>query len=87
MLLTEKVRLGVTHRNLRLEASGFHGREPDEGRWNLNSGKIDSWSARVTVNPGQNWSLQYSLAQLRSPEALRPLEDVRRMTASVQYNR
>jgi hypothetical protein len=79
--------LGVTHRNLRLEASGFHGREPDEGRWNLDSGKIDSWSARVTVNPGQNWSLQYSLAQLRSPETLAPLEDVRRMTASVQYNR
>jgi hypothetical protein len=79
--------LGVTHRNLRLEASGFHGREPDEGRWNLDSGKIDSWSARVTVNPGQNWSLQYSLAQLRSPETLAPREDVRRMTASVQYNR
>jgi hypothetical protein len=79
--------VGITQRNVRFEASGFHGREPDEFRWNINSGKIDSWSARVTANPGQNWSLQYSIAQLRSPEALAPAEDVRRMTASVQYNR
>jgi hypothetical protein len=31
--------------------------------------------------------LQYSLAQLHSPEALAPNDDVRRMTASVAYNR
>ena len=86
-IAADVVTLGVTHRRLRLEASGFHGREPDEGRWNINSGKIDSWSARATFNPGQNWSLQYSIAQLRSPEALAPLEDLRRMTASVEYNR
>jgi len=79
--------VGIAHRNVRLEASGFHGREPDEFRWNINSGKIDSWSARVTANAGQNWSFQYSIAQLRNPEALAPAEDIRRMTASVQYNR
>jgi len=78
---------GITHRSVRLEASGFHGREPDENRWDLDSGKIDSWSTRLTVNPGQNWSFQYSIAQLHSPEALAPTEDVRRMTASVMYNR
>lgn len=81
------VTLGITHRNFSVEASGFHGREPDEFRWNINSGKIDSWSARITANPGQNWSVQYSIAQMRSPESLAPDEDVRRMTASVQYNR
>jgi hypothetical protein len=86
-IAADVVTLGVTHRRLRLEASGFHGREPDEGRWNINSGKIDSWSARATFNPGQDWSLQYSIAQLHSPEALAPLEDLRRMTASVEYNR
>jgi hypothetical protein len=86
-IAADVVTVGVTHRKLRFEASGFHGREPDQDRWNINSGEIDSWSARVTVNPGQNWSLQYSLAQLRSPEALAPLKDVRRMTASVEYNR
>jgi hypothetical protein len=81
------VTLGITHRNFSAEASGFHGREPDEFRWNINSGQIDSWSARLTANPGQNWSLQYSIAQMHSPELLAPDEDVRRMTASVQYNR
>ena len=78
---------GLTYRRVRLEASGFHGREPDEDRWDMDTGKIDSWSTRVTVSPAQNWSLQYSLAHLTSPEAIRPGEDVRRMTASVMYNR
>jgi hypothetical protein len=86
-IAADVVTLGVTHRSVRLEASGFHGREPDEFRWNINSGKMDSWSARVTANPGQNWSLQYSIAQMHSPEELAPAEDIRRMTASVQYNR
>jgi len=36
---------------------------------------------------GQNWSVQYSIADLHSPEALAPAENIRRMTASVSYNR
>jgi hypothetical protein len=86
-IASDVVTLGITHKNLRLEASGFHGREPDEYRWNIDSGEIDSWSTRLTVNPAKNWSFQYSLAYLRSPEALQAAEDVRRMTASVSYNR
>ena len=79
--------LGLAHRAVRLEASGFHGREPDENRWDLDSGKIDSWSGRLTVNPRQNWSGQFSFGHLTSPEALHPHEDIDRMTASVTYNR
>lgn len=86
-IAADVITAGITYRNLRLEASGFHGREPDESRWNINSGKIDSWSTRVTANPGRNWSLQYSIAHLQSPEALAANVDIRRMTASVQYNR
>ena len=86
-IASDVITAGFTYRKIRFEASGFHGREPDESRWNINSGSIDSWSARVTVNPGKNWSMQYSLADLRSPESLAPNEDVRRMTASVSYNR
>jgi hypothetical protein len=81
------ITVGLTYHSVRLEASGFHGREPDEFRWNLDSGKIDSWSSRLTINTGQNWSFQYSLAQLHSPEALAPGTDIRRMTASLMYNR
>jgi hypothetical protein len=78
---------GVTYKSVRIEASGFHGREPDEFRWNVDSGAIDSWSSRLTFQPGQNWSTQYSIAHLTSPEQLHANEDVRRMTASVMYNR
>ncbi|MBV9573269.1 MAG: hypothetical protein JOY93_04390 [Acidobacteriales bacterium] len=77
---------GIVHDNVRLEASGFHGREPDEYRWDVDSGNIDSWSTRITVNPGQNWSVQYSIGQFHSPEAQNPNQDQRRMTASVMYN-
>jgi hypothetical protein len=78
---------GLTYKLARIEFSGFHGREPDEFRWNIDSGAIDSWSTRLTVQPGQNWSAQYSFAQLTSPEQLHPEEDVQRMTASLMYNR
>lgn len=78
---------GLTYKSARIEFSGFHGREPDEFRWNIDSGAIDSWSTRLTVQPGQNWSAQYSFAHLSSPEQLHPEEDVQRMTASVMYNR
>jgi len=78
---------GFTYKIARFEASGFHGREPDEFRWDIDSGNVDSWAIRATVNPAQNWSTQYSLAHLTGPEALHPDEDIDRMTASVMYNR
>ncbi len=83
----EVITVGLTHKIVRIEASGFHGREPDEFRWDIDSGRIDSWSTRLTVQPGQNWSAQYSFARLTSPEALHPGEDIERMTASLMYNR
>lgn len=81
------VTVGFTERAARVEISGFHGREPDEFRWDVDSGKIDSWSARLTVEPGRNWSGQYSYGRLASPEGLFANEDQERMTASAMYNR
>ncbi len=81
------VTVGLAHGIARIEASGFHGREPDEYRWNIDQGKIDSWSTRLTVQPGQNWSAQYSYGRLVSPEQLFPSEDQARTTASIMYNR
>jgi hypothetical protein len=86
-IASDVITVGFTHKIFRVEASGFHGREPDEDRWDIDSGRMDSWSSRFTVNPARNWSLQYSLANLVSPEELHPEEDTRRMTASVMYNR
>jgi len=78
---------GFTYRIVRIEASGFHGREPDEFRWDIDQGKIDSWSTRLTIQPGKNWSGQYSYARITSPEALFHAENQERMTASAMYNR
>ena len=78
---------GFTYAFARIEASGFHGREPDEFRWNIDQGKIDSWSTRLTIQPGKNWSGQYSYARIVSPEALFSNEDQERMTGSIMYNR
>lgn len=79
--------VGLTYSMVRVEASGFHGREPNENRWNIDQGRIDSWSTRLTVQPGQNWSAQYSYGRLTSPEELFPSEDQTRTTASIMYNR
>ncbi len=81
------ITVGLVYRIARIEASGFHGREPNENRWNIDQGKIDSWSTRLTLQPGKNWSGQFSYARIKSPEAFFPNEDQGRMTASVQYNR
>jgi hypothetical protein len=86
-IAADVITAGLTYKNARVEASGFHGREPDEFRWDIDSGKIDSWSVRATVNPAHNWGAQYSFGHLTSPEALHPEEDIDRMTASVMYNR
>jgi hypothetical protein len=86
-IANDVVTAGFTYKLARIEASGFHGREPDEFRWNIDSGAIDSWSTRLTVQPGQNWSAQFSFAHLTSPEDLHPDDDVQRMTASITYNR
>ena len=79
--------VGFTYGIARIESSGFHGREPDEFRWDIDQGKIDSWAVRLTIQPGQNWSGQYSYARITSPEALFSTENQERMTASIMYNR
>ena len=81
------VTVGLTYGRARIEASGFHGREPDEYRWDIDQGKIDSWSTRLTVDPSKNWSGQYSYGRIKSLEAQFPNEDQERMTASIMYNR
>jgi hypothetical protein len=74
---------GITWGPARLEASGFHGREPGENRWTIEGGAIDSWSARLTGALGRDWIAQYSLGHLHSPEMLHAQEDILRQTASV----
>jgi len=78
---------GFTYRWLKLEGSLFNGREPDENRYDFDAHKWNSRSARLSVMPNRNWTAQLSYGFLRSPENQDPDVDVRRATASVQYNR
>lgn len=78
--------VGVKYRWIQLEASGFHGREPDENRWNMDWGRMDSYSARVSVLPSNHWTAQFSAGRLTRPELQEP-GDVVRTTASIQYTR
>src|SRR5437667_6637623 len=76
---------GVFTRTAQLEASWFNGREPDEDRTDFDYAgrRLDSYSARVTVNPGPRWSFSGWYAYLRSPEELRPDESLHRFGVSV----
>jgi len=80
------VTLGISHGKIKLEASGFHGAEPGENRWIIQSGPIDSWSTRFWYFPSKNWAAQVSAGRISHPEALEPGDQVR-ATASLQYTR
>jgi len=77
---------GVYNRWVKLEGSVFHGREPDENRWNFDFGALDSWSGRLSVNPTQQTSFQVSYGYVNSPEAARPEESLHRVTASGSFS-
>jgi hypothetical protein len=77
---------GLVIERVRLEASAFNGREPNEQRWSIQLAALDSWSARASVAPGRNWTAQYSIGRLEHPEALEA-DSQWRQTASAEYNR
>jgi hypothetical protein len=82
----EVLTAALVRKSFRVEASGFHGAEPDENRWAFNGGAIDSWSTRLSWTPGDRWVAQASVGRLNHPEAAEP-GDIIRSTASVTYDR
>ncbi len=82
----EVATVGLSHKKIRLEASGFHGQEPGENRWTIETGAIDSWSTRLWIFPSKNWAAQVSTGRIAHPEALEE-GDQFRTTASVSYTR
>jgi hypothetical protein len=79
------VTVGFIHENWKLEASRFHGREPDQFRYNIETGSLDSTAVRLSWNPGKRWALQVSWAEVKSPEQLEPGVNQRRWSASAIY--
>ena len=81
------VTAGLVLGDFKLEGSRFNGREPDERRYNIETGPLDSTALRLSWNPTQNLSLQASWAHLVGPEQLEPQENSTRWSASAIYTR
>lgn len=86
--------LAFKHKWLRLEASGFYGTEPNENRWNIDWGPMNSYSGRISIFPTRNWMAQFSGGYLTEPERHTTNThgtahggDVVRTTASLHYTR
>lgn len=79
--------LGIRYGKFKLEGSSFTGREPGENRYNFDTPRFDSRSARLSFNPDKHWAFQASHAFINSPEPLHAGEDVYRTTASAIYSK
>jgi hypothetical protein len=80
------VTLGYVLDRFKLEGSLFRGREPDENRYDIETGALDSASLRLSWNPAASWALQVSRGRIASPEALHPEDDLERATASAIFH-
>jgi hypothetical protein len=78
---------GFVYSRLQLEASTFHGREPNENRWNFDGGEPDSFASRLTFSPNSDITGQFSMGRINNREALEPDLDTLRTTASIQHNK
>ena len=81
------VTAGLVLDRFKLEASRFNGREPDQHRYNIETGPLDSTAVRLSWNPTDTLSLQGSWAYLKEPEQLEPGVNQRRLSASSLYHR
>jgi hypothetical protein len=80
------ITLGFVRGPVQLEASTFHGAEPNENRWNIDMGKPDSFASRVTASAGKTLSGQFSIGRINNREPSDPGMDTLRTTASLHHN-
>jgi hypothetical protein len=85
-IANDVVTAGIAYKKFKLEASGFYGSEPDEFRWDIDSGPINSWSTRLWYFPSKNWAAQFSVGHLAHPEMLES-GDQTRSTGSLEYSK
>jgi hypothetical protein len=78
---------GVVVGDAKLELSRFNAREPDQYRWNIETGALDSTAVRVSWNPTRTLALQGSWGDFKDPEQLEPGVDQTRVSASALYAR
>ena len=76
---------GIVLDRFKLEVSRFNAREPDQHRWNIETGPLDSTAVRLSWNPVRTLSLQGSWGKFKDAEQLEPGVDQKRLSASVLY--
>jgi hypothetical protein len=76
---------GIVLDRVKLEVSRFNAREPDQHRWNIETGPLDSTSVRLSWNPTRTLALQGSWGHFEDPEQLEPGVDQKRWSASMLY--
>jgi hypothetical protein len=79
------VTAGVVAGDVKVEASRFNAREPDQHRWDIETGLLDSTAVRLSWNPGLTLSLQGSWGKFIDPEQLEPGVDQTRWSASALW--
>lgn len=70
---------------LKVELSRFNAREPDQHRWDIETGPLDSTSARLSWNPTRTLSIQGSWGHFIHPEQLEPGVNQTRWSASLLW--
>ena len=79
------VTAGVILGNVKVEASRYHGREPDQHRYDIEVGALESRAVRLSWNPTRTLSLQGSWTRQISPEQLDPTQNETKYSASAIY--
>ena len=79
------VTAGLVLDGVKLELSRFNAREPDQHRWNIETGRLDSTSVRLSWNPVRTLALQGSWGHFTDPEQLEPGVDQKRLSASALW--
>jgi len=80
------ITLGFVGGPVQIEASTFHGGEPNENRWNFDGGRPDSFASRLTLAAGNTLTGQFSIGRINNREPSDPGMDTLRTTASVHHN-
>ena len=76
---------GLVVGRAKVEVSRFNAREPDQFRYNIETGPLDSTAVRLSWNPTRTLALQGSWAKFKDAEQLEPGVDQKRLSASVLF--
>ena len=76
---------GLVLGRAKVEVSRFNGREPDQRRWDIETGPLDSTAIRLSWNPTRTLALQGSWGHFMDPEQLEPGVGQTRWSASALW--